>query len=112
MSDGDTRILLVDDEESITDFVGYALRKEGFSVDVAADGTVALGLDAKGAYDLYVLDIMLPGIDGYDLCRRIRQHSCGGDGPLTSPSVGTYPDHHVPPPLLRSNSSPTTAPKG
>ena len=75
MTDKTTRILLVDDEESITDFVGYALRKEGFAVDVATDGVDAFELSTKIAYDLYILDIMLPGIDGYELCRRIRAHS-------------------------------------
>lgn len=75
MSDKATRILLVDDETSITDFVGYALRKEGFSVDVANNGTDALELIGANAYDLFILDIMLPGIDGYELCRRIRPHS-------------------------------------
>ena len=75
MTDKTTRILLVDDEESITDFVGYALRKEGFVVDIAATGTEAATLDAQESYDLFILDIMLPGIDGYELCRRIRTHS-------------------------------------
>ena len=75
MTDNATRILLVDDEESITDFVGYALRKEGFAVDVAPDGVEALDRSAHTAYDLFILDIMLPGIDGYELCRRIRAQS-------------------------------------
>lgn len=70
-----SRILLVDDEQSITDFVGYALKKDGFSVDIAANGTDALRLDASNAYDLYILDIMLPEMDGYELCRHIRAHS-------------------------------------
>jgi len=75
MTDKTTRILLVDDEESITDFVGYALRKEGFTVEIAANGTDAYERSTNNAYDLYILDIMLPGIDGYELCRRIRAHS-------------------------------------
>lgn len=75
MADKTTRILVVDDEESITDFVGYALRKDGFTVDISANGTDALEQSSACAYDLFILDIMLPGIDGYDLCRRIRQHS-------------------------------------
>lgn len=69
------RILLVDDEQSITDFVGYALMKKGFSVDVAANGIDALKLDGTYRYDLYILDIMLPEMDGYELCRRIREHT-------------------------------------
>lgn len=75
MGDKMVHILLVDDEESITDFVGYALRKEGFTVDIAANGTDAIALSSENDYDLYILDIMLPGIDGYELCRRIRAQS-------------------------------------
>ncbi len=75
MGETQANILLVDDEESITDFVGYALRRSGFSVDIAADGTKAEELSNSNAYDLYILDIMLPGIDGYELCRHIREHS-------------------------------------
>ena len=75
MSDSHTRILLVDDEESITDFVGYALTKEGFYVDVAENGAKADEMAAANAYDLYILDVMLPGIDGLELCRRIRQRT-------------------------------------
>lgn len=66
------RILIVDDEPSITEFVSYAMRKEGFEADVASNGEDALQLISQNNYDLFVLDIMLPGIDGYELCRRIR----------------------------------------
>ena len=72
MNETPSRILVVDDEPSITEFVGYALRKEGFSVDVVDNGEDALGAASKNAYDLFVLDVMLPGIDGYELCRRLR----------------------------------------
>ena len=75
MSDASARILVVDDEPSITEFVGYALRKEGFSVDVVDNGEDALSRAMKNDYDLFVLDIMLPGIDGYELCRRHRAHT-------------------------------------
>ena len=68
-------MLVVDDEPSITEFVGYALRKEGFSVDVVDNGEDALSRAMKNDYDLFVLDIMLPGIDGYELCRRLRVHT-------------------------------------
>ena len=66
------RILVCDDEPSITEFVSYALKKEGFTVDVVDNGEEALNLAAKNKYDLFVLDIMLPGMDGYELCRRLR----------------------------------------
>ena len=72
MSENSARILVVDDEQTITDFVGYALQKEGFSVDIADNGEAALGLAGQNPYDLFILDIMLPGMDGYELCRRLR----------------------------------------
>lgn len=75
MGEKSAHILLVDDESSITDFVGYALRKEGFEVDVAGNGKTALALIEKNSYDLFILDIMLPSMDGYELCRRIRPRS-------------------------------------
>ena len=72
MSEQAESILIVDDEQSITDFVSYSLMKEGFRVDVAANGEDALALAMRKKYDLFVLDIMLPGMDGYELCRRLR----------------------------------------
>lgn len=66
------RILVVDDESSITEFVSYALKKEGFQADVVDNGEDALAMALKNEYDLFILDIMLPGIDGYELCRRLR----------------------------------------
>ena len=75
MTDTPKRILVVDDESSITEFVGYALRKEGYDTDVVDNGEDALAMAKENAYDLFVLDIMLPGMDGYELCRRIRSIS-------------------------------------
>ncbi len=72
MNDTSYRILVVDDEPSITEFVSYALKKEGFNVDVVANGEDALAMAGEHTYDLFVLDIMLPGMDGYELCRRLR----------------------------------------
>lgn len=72
MDHATARILIVDDEPSITEFVSYAMQKEGYETDVASDGKTALKMLEEKHYDLFVLDIMLPGIDGYDLCRRIR----------------------------------------
>ena len=71
MSDS-KRILLVDDESSITEFVGYALTKDGYTVDVFDNGEAALAAARQRPYDLFILDIMLPGMDGYELCRRLR----------------------------------------
>lgn len=75
MSETPARILVVDDEESITEFVSYNLRKEGYEVEVASTGDDALRMALEHPFDLVVLDIMLPGIDGYEICRRIRATS-------------------------------------
>ncbi|MCD8316979.1 MAG: response regulator transcription factor [Eggerthellaceae bacterium] len=72
MTDVPSRILVVDDEPSITVFVSYALKKEGYVADVVDNGEDALALAEKNNYDMYILDIMLPGMDGYELCRRLR----------------------------------------
>jgi two-component system response regulator RegX3 len=65
-------ILVVDDEDSITQFVSYNLRKEGYDVAVAHDGDEALTMAEATPFDLVVLDIMLPGMDGFEVCRRLR----------------------------------------
>jgi two-component system OmpR family response regulator len=65
-------ILVVDDEARIREVVTYALRKEGYAVSEAADGRAAIAKAAEGAVDLLVLDVMLPEIDGLEVCRRIR----------------------------------------
>ncbi|MCL2503818.1 MAG: response regulator transcription factor [Coriobacteriia bacterium] len=67
-----TRILVVDDEPAITEFVTYNLRKEGWEVEVATDGDSALTIAQQADFDLVVLDVMLPGMDGYEVCRRLR----------------------------------------
>jgi two-component system alkaline phosphatase synthesis response regulator PhoP len=70
-----TRILIVDDEPLITKTLQAYLEQEGFSVDVAADGDSALKLARTGHPRLVVLDIMLPGMDGLEVLRRLRQES-------------------------------------
>jgi len=75
MTDIPARILVVDDEPSITEFVSYNLRKEGYEVEVAENGDDALALARTRPFDLVVLDVMLPGIDGYEVCRRLRAES-------------------------------------
>jgi len=79
MTTAPARILVVDDEESILQFVSYNLRKEGYDVTTAPDGDTALELAAASPFDLVVLDIMLPGTDGYEVCRRLR---ATGDTPV------------------------------
>ncbi|WP_370891973.1 response regulator [Janibacter sp. GXQ6167] len=70
-----TRILVVEDEISFSDPLSYLLSKEGYDVEVADNGPAAItAFDAQGA-DLVLLDLMLPGLSGIDVCRAIRQRS-------------------------------------
>lgn len=68
-------ILVVDDEARIREVLQYALQKEGFSVTAVSDGNSAMAALASGGIDLVVLDVMLPDIDGLEICRRIRTKS-------------------------------------
>jgi len=67
-----TCVLVVDDEEGIRESVGYALRREGFDVDEVEDGAQALAAVRDRSYDVVVLDVMLPGASGLDVCRELR----------------------------------------
>jgi two-component system, OmpR family, response regulator RegX3 len=70
-----TRVLVVEDEDSISEPLAYMLRKEGFEVSVAADGPAGLqAFDREGA-DLVLLDLMLPGLSGTEVCRELRTRS-------------------------------------
>lgn len=68
-----TKILLVDDEQDILDFLSYNLEKEGYLVDTATNGRDAIARAKKNTPDLIVLDVMMPGMDGIETCREIRQ---------------------------------------
>ncbi len=70
MSSG--RIVVVEDESDIYEVIAYNLEREGYEVLHAADGTEGLELVRRAAPDLVVLDIMLPGVDGVEVCRRLR----------------------------------------
>ena len=70
-----TRVLVVEDEESYSDALAYMLRKEGFEVAIAADGNAALAEFDRNGADIVLLDLMLPGIPGTEVCRTIRQTS-------------------------------------
>jgi two-component system OmpR family response regulator len=74
MSDGDRipRVLVVDDELNIRELVQVALKFHGFAVTLGATGKDALALAASGKPDLIVLDVMLPDIDGFEVCQRLR----------------------------------------
>ena len=67
-----TTILIVEDEESLADPLAYLLRKEGFEAVVAADGQTALDEFDDNAIDLVLLDLMLPGMSGTDVCKKLR----------------------------------------
>jgi two-component system response regulator RegX3 len=70
-----TKILVVEDEESFSDALGYMLRKEGFEVAVASSGTEGVAEYDRGGADLVLLDLMLPGLSGLEVCRQLRQRS-------------------------------------
>ena len=70
-----TRILTVEDDERIRSAVKLALEDEGWSVDEAASGEEAIDIFQRSAPDVVLIDIMLPGIDGFELCRTLRRNS-------------------------------------
>ena len=75
MSPQPARILLVDDEQSVQKLLSYPLRKEGYEVIPALDGEEALERARGQSFDLIVLDVMLPKLDGFDVCRQLRAQS-------------------------------------
>ena len=66
------RILIVEDEESIADLERDYLELSGFQVEVANDGETGLNKAMKEEFDLIILDLMLPGVDGFEICREVR----------------------------------------
>jgi DNA-binding response OmpR family regulator len=69
------RVLVVDDDANVADVVRRYLERDGYTVQLAGDGETALRLADEREPDLVVLDLMLPGIDGLEVCRRLRSHS-------------------------------------
>ncbi|MEE9271020.1 MAG: response regulator [Candidatus Krumholzibacteria bacterium] len=67
------RILLVDDEQDIVDTIKYSLELRGYDVDVAYDGVSALAKARKGLYNVLLLDVMLPGKNGYEVSRLLKE---------------------------------------
>jgi two-component system response regulator RegX3 len=65
------RILIIEDERPLAEAVEFSLQKEGYEVDIALDGESGWTKYEKGSYDLILLDLMLPGVDGMEICRRI-----------------------------------------
>ena len=68
-----TQVLVVDDNPEIRDIIHVLLEGEGIRVTEAADGSSALHFLEKGSFDLIILDIMMPGLNGYETCQKIRQ---------------------------------------
>ena len=68
------RVLVVEDSQRLMQTVAAALRKTGFAVDATGDGAEGLWMAESSDYDVIVLDIMLPGMDGLALLQRLRQH--------------------------------------
>src|SRR5690349_18721867 len=66
------RILIVEDDQHIADVLRRGLKEQHYSVDVAHDGRTGVGLALDNDYDLLILDIMLPGLDGKEICRNVR----------------------------------------
>ena len=69
------KILVVDDEKSIVDILKFNLQKEGFQVFTGSDGQEALEIFENCHPDLLILDVMMPRLSGYDVCRKIREKS-------------------------------------
>ena len=69
-----SKILIVEDEEAIADLEKDYLELSGFEVEIAGDGTVGLKKALEEDFQLVILDLMLPGIDGFEICRQIREN--------------------------------------
>ncbi|HEX8034356.1 MAG TPA: response regulator transcription factor [Ktedonobacterales bacterium] len=80
----DTRpkVLVIDDEQGIVDFIRLGMRYEGFRVEDASNGITGLDLALRLRPDAIILDIMLPGIDGLEVCRRLRESEATADVPI------------------------------
>ncbi|MCI5615699.1 MAG: response regulator, partial [Clostridia bacterium] len=70
-----SKILIIEDEPTIVDLISFNLKREGFEVDVAYDGVTGLEKALRGDADLVLLDVMLPGMNGFDVLQKLRQES-------------------------------------
>jgi two-component system response regulator MprA len=77
-----SKVLVIDDEESIVEFIKLGLKYEGFAVESVADGPQGLAAAQRSNPDLIILDLMLPGIDGLEVCRRLRANPTTRDIPI------------------------------
>lgn len=76
------RILLVDDEEHLAGVVARSLRAEGYEVLTACDGQQALATAARHSFDLVILDVVMPGRDGFWVCKELRKRHLSGTVPI------------------------------
>ncbi|MEA3508672.1 MAG: response regulator transcription factor [Synergistota bacterium] len=76
------RILIVEDEQSIAELVSEALKRYGFRVENVSDGDIGLDMIETTLPDLVILDLMLPGLDGWEICRRMRENEATADIPV------------------------------
>ncbi|MGH9004477.1 MAG: response regulator transcription factor, partial [Acidimicrobiia bacterium] len=86
------RVLVVEDEERLGAILRRGLNQEGFAVDVATDGREGLDLARGGDYDAIVLDILLPGINGYKVCAQLREEGIWTPILMLTAKSGDY-DH-------------------
>ena len=68
-------ILLIEDNRGIAEMVGEFLERRGYALDYASDGVTGLHLAVSNSYDVIILDLMLPGMDGLEVCRKLRQEA-------------------------------------
>ncbi|MEM8705790.1 MAG: response regulator transcription factor [Actinomycetota bacterium] len=84
------RVLVVEDQAAMADALGRGLRAEGFDVDVAPDGVDGLWRAREFPYDVIVLDVMLPGVNGYEICRTLRAERCATPILMLTAKDGEY----------------------
>lgn len=89
------KILIADDEESLVEFIGRALKKQGYRVITAYDGDNAIFLIGEELPDLVILDLMMPLMDGWEVCRRSKSDSATRDIPILMLTARSSPDDAV-----------------
>lgn len=90
--DSDKKVLVADDEQAITELIAFALELEGFQVIQAPDGPEALRLAKEEHPDLAMVDIMMPGLDGRDVSRKLKEDPATSDIPVLLISAAPNPD--------------------
>ena len=90
------RILVVEDEKRLAQNLQELLRREGYTVDVSNDGVSGLDNALSGIYDLLVLDVMLPGLDGFALLQRLRSTGSRLPYPITAARISPIPTGRFP----------------